>query len=237
MDLTQFLSLVFDRDVDRYPAIRELILQNLDISQVVNILSISRYHCSPTEFKRYIRYNCIDKGITIVSLGTPLWSFPTERSLINVFHRLFYNNIREHLFTWFENIINSDGPFITIFNTTSSNSQFRFYLEASSSMQYQPPAYNTTAGYVRFGYTIYSKKQPHKTMVDMFSDAQHNMVRLPITAETKARFYADVTYIMQSFCEYLYMDVTDFEKVFKDNIMKQNSYMTEEDFYAQDHEF
>jgi hypothetical protein len=67
MDLKEFLLLIFDKNVDRYPEIRYCFMRSWNVSEIINILAITNYRCSRNEFCRYIEYSCLEKGIDIIS--------------------------------------------------------------------------------------------------------------------------------------------------------------------------
>jgi hypothetical protein len=65
MGLEEFLKILFDKETDKYPGIREAVLCGLSVSDARNIYNAFRFMPSRTERLRCIGYTYFDHGITI----------------------------------------------------------------------------------------------------------------------------------------------------------------------------
>jgi hypothetical protein len=218
------LSIFFDRTIDRYPQIRESILQSCEVSDVINILVATGYRSSRKEFKRYIKYNCLDKGLTIVSLGIPAWIFSRHTTINNVYYENIQTKITEQFFTWLTRVTDCNGSLTSMFNATSSNSQFHFSFMASANTHYVPPHHATTEGWLNVGYTIQSKLQMDRSLSDPWTQTQDNMIRLPIRSDDVTLRHTQIEEIITLMCKYMSMDVFEFASIFSKQMIEQDSW-------------
>jgi hypothetical protein len=83
MELKDFLLLLFDKNIDRYPTIRESLLVNFNTYEVTNILAITNYHCKKKERIKYTKHDFKDVGVRMISTvyNPTNWS---KDNLINI---------------------------------------------------------------------------------------------------------------------------------------------------------
>lgn len=123
--------MIFDRQIDRYPIIRESFLKSLDTNTVLNVLAITNYHCTINELRKYVAHDCIDKGIRLLSVSNIPRFNPRDYSVDMLLDKSYtILNIIDIIIGqfqhWNNSIHNIPSPTTTIFNITTSNSEFTF---------------------------------------------------------------------------------------------------------------
>lgn len=125
MELKDFLLLLFDKKIDRYPEIRYSFLRYWNVSEIINILAITNYRCSYAQFCSYISYRCIDKGIKFVVRedGPIIMECVIEDCMsdnINSTTDYLYNRI----YPYVDTILKNENKSCYNINVSSDNSEF-----------------------------------------------------------------------------------------------------------------
>jgi hypothetical protein len=137
MNLKEFLLMLFDKQIDRYPIIRESFLRSLDTNTLLSALAITNYHCTINELRKYIAHDCIDKGIRVLSMCN-IPKFNSTNYSVDILLDKSYSvsdiigTIILQFGHWISSIHDNLSSTITLFSITASNSEFTFSMIISA---------------------------------------------------------------------------------------------------------
>lgn len=213
MELKDFLLLLFDKKINRYPMIRESFLVCYSASEVLDILAITNYHCTRNELKRYVRYACSDKGVRIRSLGNPPWACPRNElaDMIVYDQNLIQHHVVGQYQQWINMIFNASTHLTTILDISSSNSEFIFAITLSINARHTNIS---TGGYVSIHSRITSKINSI-----YFIDYQEEFTdRTSIEIFSLSDSIFTIQSDIENFCKFLVMPVDECQKWFIDQL-------------------
>lgn len=124
MELKDFLLLLFDKNIDRYPNIRESFLVNFNTYEVTNILAITNYHCKKKERTKYIRHSFNDTGIKIHYRHRELYPCIKDITDSKTSMPDISEQIESSIAIWIDSAIDICTDSIQILNISSSNTDF-----------------------------------------------------------------------------------------------------------------
>lgn len=138
MDLTEFLLLLFNKDIDQYHEIRKSFMKCWDTKDIVSILARTNYHASSMEFRDMIEHSCFYKGVHIKSLTSPCWydSSPLiiDETIYNK-HSMLEKG-KATFEDWLICVLKLNAPVHSVFNVSCNSSEFKFRLTVSVSTRH-----------------------------------------------------------------------------------------------------
>lgn len=124
MELKNFLLLLFDKKVDRYPTIRESFLINFNTYEVTNILAITNYRCKKKERIKYTKHNFQDVGIRLVSTVFSPVIFDKHILINKTIMSSTSSSVMSYVMDWANRVLELDSDSEYLLNIDTSNTGF-----------------------------------------------------------------------------------------------------------------
>jgi len=216
-------------------AIRESFMQCWEPNQVLDILAITNYRCTLNELKIYIKYTCANKGIKIRVLGSPAWSCPRDELTDIVVHdeRLIDHHVVGSYQQWMNMIYNTRSPLTTIFDASSSNSEFSLYITLTATVRHNA-ANGGLSGSINIHSNIASKVKPQYYILDIQMNQESSVVLIPISDDSKIKLYSYI----DKFSEFLTMSIHELKYFFLEELRYEYpAYGSGRNYYSGDLEW